>query len=395
MDRVVITAAKRTPFGKFGGAFTNVSAVELGSIALKQVLADVPQVTLDDINDVYLGLSLPGSGLSPARQAVLAAGWPVQTNTVTVERACCSALTAIGLGFRHICAGVAKTMIAGGMENMSRTPYLLPQVRWGQRLGDFEVEDDLVIRNPYVGAPMARYVGEFSLEKGVSRQEQDEWALRSQQLCADAQQAGRFKDELVNVLVSEKKGQRLVQQDEHPRANTTLEKLAKLETVYESPTVTAGNASGLADGAAAVMLSSESTAHELSMPVLGTILGYTMVCGEPRESAALPGVAIKKILNELDLTLNDMKLIEINEAYASMPLISSLVLSDFDRQKVEIIRKRINVNGGAIAIGHPLGATGARLLMHTIYELQRQGGGYAVVAICGAMGQADAAVVAV
>lgn len=395
MDRVVVTAAKRTPFGRFGGSYTGVSAVELGSIALKQVLADVPQVTFEDINDVYLGLCLPGSGLSPARQAVLAAGWPVQTNTVTVERACCSALTAIGLSYRQISSGVAKTMIAGGMENMSRTPYLLPQVRWGQRLGDFIVEDDLVIRNPYVGAPMARYVGELSLEKGVSRQEQDEWALRSQQLCADAQEAGRFNDELVNVTVSDKKGQRAVERDEHPRANTTLEKLAKLETVYGSPTVTAGNASGLADGAAAVMLTSERIANEQNMPILGTILGHTMVCGEPRESAALPGVAIKKILNELNLSLDDMKLIEINEAFASMPLISSLVLSDYDRPKAEVIRKRINVNGGAIAIGHPLGATGARVLMHMMYELRRRGGGYGVVAICGAMGQADAAVVAV
>ncbi len=203
---------------------------------------------------------------------------------------------------------------------MTRTPYLLPQVRWGQRLGDFTVEDDLVIRNPYIGSTMACYVGELCLEKGVSREEQDEWSLRSQQHWFEAQQAGRFDEELLPIELEGKRGKLLLDRDEHPRPETTMATLAKLETVYGSPTVTAGNASGLADGAAAVMLTSSEVVQRQKLPVLAKILGYTMVCGEPRESAALPGVAIKKILNMLNLKLNDIKLIEVNEAFAAMPM---------------------------------------------------------------------------
>ena len=393
MSDAVILDGKRTPFGKFGGSLVDIPAIELGVHVLKSVISE--KLNVDEINNVYMGLCLPGSGLSPARSSVLAAGWPVQTNAVTIDRACCSSLTAMGLAAREIKLGISEIVVAGGMENMSRTPYLIPQARWGERLGDFTVYDDLVIRNPYVGAPMAKYVGESALEKGVDRVEQDTWALRSNLYWAKANESGKFVDELSVITVNGKRGSTELRVDEHPRANSSLESLAKLKTVYDSPTVTAGNASGIADGAVAVVIASRELAKGRNIEPIASIVGHTSICGEPRESASMPGLAIKKLLNELNLSLADMKLIEINEAFAAMPIVSSLVLADFDRSKATRIQEKINVNGGAIAIGHPLGATGGRLALTTVHELRRRGGGYGMVAICGAMGQADAMVLLV
>jgi acetyl-CoA C-acetyltransferase len=285
----------------------------------------------------------------------------------------------------------ASIIIAGGMENMSRTPYLIPQMRWGARLGDLTIRDELVIRNAYLDKPMAKYAGEVAVEKGVDRIEQDEWALRSHQHWAEAQAKGKFEEELISVEIRSSKEEKLfLTHDEHPRPDTTIKKLSALKPVYESPTVTPGNASGISDGATATVLMKKEEAEKRGILPLGKIIAYTPICGEPQESPLLPAVAIKEVLSQLDLALEDMKLIEINEAFAAMPLVSSLVLADFDRKKAEKIREKLNVNGGAIAIGHPIGATGARLLMHMLYELRRQGGGYGVIAICGAIGQADA-----
>lgn len=395
MDEVVIVNGKRTPFGRFGGSLRDISSVELGGLVLQSLLEGFP-VEAGEIDSVLLGLCLPGVGLSPARQAVLAAKFPVDTNAFTVDRACCSALTAVGIGRQLILGGEASVIMAGGMENMSRTPYLIPQMRWGARLGDFTVRDELVIRNAYLDMPMAKYAGEVAVEKGVDRKEQDEWALRSHQRWGEAQRKKRFDEELIAVeITSSKKEKTLLQWDEHPRPDTTLEKLSALKPVYESPTVTAGNASGIADGATAVLLMKGEEARKRGISPLGRIRGHISICGEPRETPLLPAVAIRKILARTNLPLEEMKLIEINEAFAAMPLVSSLGLADFDRKKAEKIRERLNVNGGAIAIGHPIGATGARLLMHMIYELRRQGGGYGVVSICGAIGQSDAAIVEV
>ncbi len=395
MKKVVVCAAKRTPFGKFGGSLVQTGAIELGALVINRVLGEVPQVETSDVDEVILGNCLPGNGLSPARQCVLAAGWPLTTNALTLDRACCSALTSIGLSYQHILGGFARIAVAGGTENMSRTPYLIPQMRWGQRLGDFTVEDDLVIRNPYVGAPMAKYVGEFALERSITRKDLDAWALRSHRRWADAQSQGKFSREVMALTVPGKAGECEFTTDECPRVNSSLERLACLRTVYGSPLITAGNASAIADGASAVMLMGDEVASERRVPVLATIVDYLMFCGEPRESAVLPGVAIGNILRRLKLPLEKVKLIEINEAFAAMPLVSSQVLGDCDADRVERIREIVNVNGGAVAIGHPLGATGARLLMTLIYELHRRGGGYGVAAICGAAGQVDVAVVEV
>jgi len=392
MSEVFLVQAKRTPFGNFGGALKDIATVELGGMAIKGVLQDMP-LEKNEVDLVVMGICLPGSGLSPGRQTVFAAGMPPETSALTVDRACCSAMTAIGVGFERISSGRAGVVVAGGMENMSRTPYLLPQLRFGQRLGDFTVEDDLVIRNPYLRAPMAQYAGEVAVEWGVDRLEQDQWGVRSNLTWAEADQKGKFADELINVEVPGKKGTVIFERDEHPRSDSSLEKLAKLKTVYGSPTVTAGNASGICDGATATLIMGGGEAKSRGIKPLARIMEYHAICGEPRSSAVLPGVAIKGILAKTGLSLDEMKLIEINEAFAAMPLVSTLYLAERDRQKAEEIRARVNVNGGAIGIGHPIGATGARILMTLVYELRRRGERYGVAAICGAIGQADAIIV--
>lgn len=397
MDEIVVVNGKRTPFGRFGGSLRNIPSVELGGFIIRRVMENLP-VDGREIDIVIMGLCLPGVGLSPARQAVLAAKLPINTNAITVDRACCSALTAVGIGMQLILRDQASIIIAGGMENMSRTPYLIPQMRWGARLGDITILDELVIRNAYLdNVPMAKYAGQVAVENGVGRREQDEWALRSHQRWAEAQAKGKFNEELIRVELSSSKKAKssleYLEYDEHPRPDTAIERLSALEPVYESPTVTAGNASGIADGATATILMKKEEAKKRGILALGKIIVYSPICGEPRESPILPAVAIKKALSQADLTLEDMKLIEINEAFAAMPLVSSLVLADFDRKRAEKIREKLNVSGGAIAIGHPIGATGARLLMHMLYELRRQGGGRGVITICGAIGQVDAMIV--
>jgi acetyl-CoA C-acetyltransferase len=395
LDEIVVVNGKRTPFGRFGGSLYNIPTVELGGLVIRKVIENLP-VDEKEIDGVIMGLCLPGAGLSPARQAIFAARLPVETNAFTVDRACCSALTAVGIGMQLILRDQASIIIAGGMENMSRTPYLIPQMRWGARLGDLTIRDELVIRNAYLDMPMAKYAGEVAVEKGVDRGEQDEWAVRSHHRWAEAQAKGKFKEELFPIEIESSKRERFfLEFDEHPKPDTTVEKLSSLKPVYGSPTVTAGNASGISDGATATVLMRNEEAKKRGILPLGKIIAYASICGEPRESPVIPALAIKEVLGQADLPLEDMKLIEINEAFSAMPLVSSLVLSDFDRRKAGKFREKLNVNGGAIAIGHPIGATGARLLMNMLYELRRLGGGRGVVAICGAIGQGDAVILEV
>lgn len=393
MNDVVIVNGKRTPFGNFGGALKDVTTVELGAKAIKKVLKDMP-VSGNEIDFLILGVCLPGNGLGAARQAVIASELSIDTNAIAVDRVCCSSMSAAGIGFEKISSGRCKIIVAGGMENMSRTPYMIPQMRWGQRLGDFTVKDELVIRNPYLNAPMAQYAGEVAVEWGVDRLEQDEWGLRSNLTWAEADSKNKFTNEVFKVEVSGKKGTVIhFERDEHPRPDSSIEKLSKMKTVYGSPTVTAGNASGICDGATALLLMDRKEAEARELTPLARIVEYMPVCGEPRHSPLLPGVAISKILKKTGLSLDDMKVIEINEAFASMPLVSTLYLADKDRNKANKIRERVNVNGGAIAIGHPIGASGARVLMTLVYELRRRGERYGVAAICGAVGHADAMIV--
>lgn len=387
---VVIVNAKRTPFGNFGGTLKDLTNIELGAHVVNAVISG--SVSPDDVDQLIFSVVEPGSGLSPVRQIICAAGWPKETNALCVERACCSSMSAIGIAFERIRAGRAQIIVAGGCDTMSSTPYMLPQLRWGTRLGDFTVRDELVIRNPYLNAPMALYAGEVGQEWGEGRIEQDEWAVRSNKLAIKAQEEGYFDCEIVPIEVQQKKETVLFGRDEHPRADSCMEKLAKLKTVYGSPTVTGANASALSDGAAAVLIMSEQEAIKRGLKPLARIVDHISVCSEPRNSPLLPAIAIEQILKENNLSLDEMALIEINEAFASMPLVSSRKLCDNDIEKAKMLRERINVKGGAIAIGHPLGASGARVTMTMMYELIRRKEKYGLAAICGAIGQGDAVI---
>lgn len=388
MERVVIVNAKRTPFGNFGGSLKDFTCVELGAMAAKKVVENM--VDPKEIDQVIMGNNMPGAGLAPVRQVILANDWPKEVNALQVDRACCSSMSAAGLGFERIMAGRAKIILAGGFESMSNVPYMIPEMRWGKRIGDFEVKDMLVVRNPYLKAPMAQYAGEVGVEWGMGRKEQDEWAVLSHKRAANAQEKGYFDQEIFPIEVKQKNGSFIFDKDEHVRKDTSVEKLAKLKTVYGSPTVTAGNASGINDGASAILMMAESEAKKRGLKPLARIVDWVSVCYEPRLSPVVPSIAIMKLLATNNMKLDDMKLIEINEAFASMPLVSTLNLCDKDLAKAEKLRERVNVNGGACSIGHPVGATGTRLIMHMVYELRRRGERYGISAICGAVGHGDA-----
>jgi acetyl-CoA C-acetyltransferase len=388
MKNVVIVNAKRTPFGNFGGALMDYTNVQLGALAVNAAKGDLPA---EDIDHLIMGNVYPGSGLSPVRQIVYAAGWPIETNALHVERACCSSMTAVGIGYERILGGRVKTVVAGGMETMSTIPYMIPQMRWGVRLGDFTVYDDLVVRNPYLNSPMAVYAGEVGLEWGEGREQQDEWAVRSNQLAIKAQKNNLFANEIFPVEITPKKGEPwMLEKDEHPREDSTFEKISRLKTVYGSPTVTGANASAISDGASAILMMEENEARQRGYKPLARIVDWLSVCDEPRSTPLLPAVASKKLLDMNNLTLDQMSVIEINEAFAPMPLVSSRVVCDHDIKDAQKVRERINVNVGAIGIGHPVGASGARVTMTMLYELRRRKEQYGLASICGAIGQGEA-----
>lgn len=390
MNNVVIVSAKRTPFGNFGGTLRDITNIELGALAVNHAMVD--GVGAEDIDQLVFGIVEPGSGLSPVRQVVCAANWPIDTNAICVERACCSSMSAIGMAYERIKFGRAKIVMAGGAENMSSTPYLIPQLRWGNRLGDFTVRDELVIRNPYLNAPMALYAGEVGVEWGEGREQQDEWAVRSNLLAVKAQNEGLFDPEVFPVEVKTKKSTIIFDKDEHPRADCCIEKIRNLKTVYGSPTVTGANASALSDGASAMLLMSEDEAERRGIKPLARIIDHISVCSEPRHSPLLPAVATRQILEKNNMTLDQMAVYEINEAFASMPLVSTRSLCNGDEGAIKALREKLNVKGGAIAIGHPLGASGARIAMTMMYELKRRKEKYGMAAICGAIGQGDAVI---
>ena len=394
-DSVAIVGAARTPFGKFGGAMRALSLPDLGSRAAVAAL-ERAAIGADEVDELALGVNFPGSDRSIARQVALQAGIPEDRNAYTVDRACCSSLTAIGKAFRSVAAGEARIALAGGAENLSRVPYFLEDMRWGHTLGRIELVDQLVISCPHTGVPRAVQAAVEAAEYGIGRVEQDEWALRSQQRCADAIANSRFDPEIVAVDVEDDGGivQRVVA-DESPRPQTTLEVLGKLATVNGSSTVTAGNAPGLSTGATSVVLMPTAEAERRSMPLLATVVATTMVSGPPQKVASIPAVAARRVLDRAGVSLDDVALIEINEAFAAVPLVSTLVLADGDARAAERLREKTNVNGGAVAIGHPTGATGARLVMTLAFELARRGGGLGLVTICGGIGEGEAVLIRV
>jgi acetyl-CoA C-acetyltransferase len=396
MREVVVVSAARIPFGKFGGYLRDCSAVDLGTQAVKAVM-ERSRLAPETVDELLMGVAvLAGTAAVAARQILFTSGLPLHISSLTLDRACCSSMTAAGMALRDISLGEAQTVIAGGMEAMSQVPLVARGVRWGTRLGGVMLEEPLMMRNPIVDVPIAVGTGEISLQHGIDREQQDQWALESHRKYFAALAAGKFRDEIHPWRKTDKEGKSTeVLQDEAPRADASIEKLRKLPTVYGGKTVTAGNAPGLNDGASALIMMSRERQEALGCVRLATILDHVNMAGDPLSSPYMPALAIQKALNRAGLTLKDLKRIEINEAFAAVPLVSTQVLSNGDEKLLAHLRSITNVNGGAVAIGHPTGASGARLIMTLIYELRRLGGGLGAAAICGGFGQSDAVVVRV
>lgn len=401
-QEVWVVSAVRTPFGKFGGVLKDIPSIELGAMVIREVLQRV-NVKGEEVEETYYGTAVIGEAALetdvPARQATLKAGMPGESISITLDRACCSSMAALRFGYRAIRAGEIDIALAVGADNMSRTPYVIPpDVRWGRRLGNIQIWDGLYELGYKGFNPVSVDAGEVALEYGVTREDQDRWAYESQMRYARAFQEGKFKigEELMRVEIPQKKGPPIIlEKDEFPKPDTTLEKLAKLPTVYGSPTVTAGNAPGLDTGATAILIMSERKAREKGLKPLARIVSMIPTATNPRLIAAIPGFTIQKVLEKTHLSIDQIDLIEINEAFAAMPLVSAKILSGGDPEKMKAILEKTNVNGGAIAIGHPVGASGGRILMTLIYELRRRGGGIGVASICGGLAQGEGAVVEV
>jgi len=402
MNDVVLVSSVRTPFGSFGGALRDLSLPELGGPVFAEAIRRAG-IDAADVEEVATGVNLPGADRSIARQVLIEAGIPPERVAYTVDRACCSSMAAIGLATRSIRVGDVRIAAAGGTENMSKVPYFLTQERWGARLGDVTLKDQLVIACPMTGKPRAVQAGEEAVEYGVTREEQDAWAVRSHANYFAAQAEGRFDAERMPVEVPQRKGDPLVlSEDESPREGTTIEKLARLPLIYGSPTVTAGNAPGLSTGATAVILMDRTEAEARGVAPLATVVATAMASGHPDRIASIPAESARLVLERAGLTYDDIDLIEINEAFAAVPLVATLRMADGDRDRAEELRARTNVNGGAIALGHPTGATGARLVLTLVNELRRRRAAegatrpfYGLATLCGGIGEAEAVLVRV
>lgn len=401
LDDVVVVGGLRTPFSRFGGALKQISSIDLAAHALRSVL-DEFSIAPDRVDEVFLGFTMPAEyaidGSIPTRSATIRAGLPDTVRSMTIDRACCSSATAIQLAAKSITLGEADIVLAGGADNMGRSSFMLSaDQRWGHKRGALSMKDPIDSPGADIGGkPVSVDAGEVALEYGVDRTQQDRWAVRSQERYFAALDAGFFDEELRGITVAGPRGTEVqVDQDEEPRRGVTLEALGKLKTVYNSPTVTPGNAPGLSTGACVVALARRSRAEELGLPIAATIRGWHSIARNPREIAVAPAPAISGAVKKAGWSLSDVDLIEINEAFAAVPLVSALELAEGDRDLAEKILDRTNVNGGAIAIGHPPGASGARLALTAIRELTRRSGGRAVIAICGGLGQGDALAVSV
>ena len=391
MRDVVIVSAARTPFGKFGGGLKTLKAVDLGGLAIKEALRRAG-IQGGQVDEVIMGMVVPaGQGQIPGRQASIKGGIPHEVPVITINKVCGSALKAVSLAAQIIKAGDADILVAGGMESMSNIPYVTANMRWGARMNDVTVKDAMVLDGlwcPENNVHMAVIGGQVAGEYGITREDEDRWALRSQQRWAAGEAAGKFEDERFPVEIKTKKGTTVVDKDEAPRPDTTLEGLAKLPPLFiKDGTITAGNAPGTNDGASAVVVMSREKAEELGAPILATIKGYAQASRESRYIATVPGIAIQKLMDKYSLTLDDFDLMEVNEAFAAVPLVSCRGILGMTPEAMD---GKVNINGSAVAVGHPIGATGARILMTLIYELRRSGKKSGVCAICSGMAQGDA-----
>lgn len=383
-EKVVILSAVRTPVGRFGGSFKDVSAVSLGVIAAQEALkrAGVEAAQIDEV--IFGQARQAGNKPNPARQILYKSGIPQEKPAYTVNKACASGTKAISLGFQSLLQGENKIVLVGGIENMSQIPYLLDGARWGYRLGDSVLVDGMYRDGLF--CPLAEMIMGETAERlaekyEISRKEQDEFSFQSQMKAKKAIEEGKFKDEIIPVKVKDRKGKEtLVTTDEHPRPDTTLEKLAKLPPVFkEGGTVTAGNSSGLTDGAAALVLTTESHAKEMGLTPLAEILGASSAGVDPREMGLGPVPATIKLLKIINLALDDLDFIEINEAFAAQVLAVERELQ-WDRDKR-------NIKGGAIALGHPIGCTGAKITVTLLHSLIQEDREFGLATLCVSGGQ--------
>jgi acetyl-CoA C-acetyltransferase len=386
MREVFILSAVRTPIGKFGGSLRDFSAPDLGVLAATAALERAGVAPTEVEETIFGNARQAGNGPNPARQISVRAGVPESVPAYTVNKACASGMKAIVLGYQEIVLGNAEVVLVGGVEAMSRIPFFVEGARWGARLGHQKLVDGMYQDGFF--CPLAKLImgetAELLAERyKISRQEQDAYALASQQGAQRAIESGRYKDEIVAVKVQEKKGERLFIDDEHPRRDTTAEALAKLPPIFSgSGTITAGNSSGITDAAAALVLASEpKTGHADGKP-LGRIVGFATAGVDPRLMGIGPVPAVQKLLYKTGRRLEDYELIELNEAFAAQVLACDRELH-FDRT-------RLNVNGGAIALGHPIGCTGARITVTLLHEMQKRGArrGLATLCVSGGMGMA-------
>lgn len=383
-DEVIIVSASRTAIGKFGGSLKDVSAVQLGATVINSVI-EKAGIKHDQVDEVIMGNVLQaGLGQNVARQSAIKAGIPENISSFTVNKVCGSGLKAVHLATQAILVGDAEIVIAGGTENMSQAPYLLLNARDGFRMGDQKLVDSLIhdgLTCSFNEYHMGITAENLSERYEISREEQDKFAASSQQKAAEAQNSGKFKDEIVPVKVPQRRGEPIIfDSDEYIRHGTTVESLAKLKPAFKKDgTVTAGNASGINDGAAAVLLMSRSKAEELNIKPMATIVANASGGVDPSVMGIGPVPATKKALEKAQLTIDDIDLIEANEAFAAQSLAVG--------KELQFPKEKLNVNGGAIALGHPIGASGARILVTLIHELMRREEKYGLATLCIGGGQ--------
>ena len=403
VKEVVIVSAARTPFGRYGGSLKDIDYYDLGAIPMKEVLDRVKiKPESGTVGEVFWGVG----DTSPckevytpvaARQTLLKAGLPPTTPSISFDKACVSAMSAVKLAATAIRDGEIDTAIAGGATSFSREPLILRNVRFnGFRMGNVTMEDPVFALGYKDFNPVSVDSDDVAFEYGISREEQDEWAARSHANYGEAWKAGKFKGEIIPMTIEQPKAEpKVLDIDEQYRASNTAENLAKLKPIYGTRAITAGNAPGLNDGATAILVMSREKANELGLEVLATVVSQVSIAISPLRMPEGPGFAMQQVLDKAKMKIDDMAIMEINEAFACVPLVSMRVFSGEDKSLYKSIADRMNINGSAIAIGHPNTSSGARLIMNLMYELRRRGGGYAMGAICGGLAQADATIIKV
>jgi acetyl-CoA C-acetyltransferase len=391
MPTTVILGSARTPIGKLGGGLSTLDATELGAIAIKAAL-ERADVQAEDVQHVIMGQVLQaGAGQIPSRQAQIKAGIPKEVPSETINKVCASGMRAVGILDAQIRAGDVELGVGGGMESMSRAPYLLPNARFGFRMGDVKALDAMVhdgLTNPFSGRQMFDEATEVGDELEITRPDLDRWALRSHELAIEATDAGRLPEEIVSVTIPGRKGDTVVEVDESPRRGSTLEALSKLRGLAaKDGSHTAGNSPGVNDGGGAIVVASRDWAQANDKEILAEIVAQAATAEDFAYLARTPAAAARKALEKAGLSADDIDLWEINEAFASVTLNSIRMLG--------IDEDRVNVNGGAVALGHPIGASGARIIGTLVHELRRRGGGLGCAAICSGGGQGDAIILRV